>query len=64
MARIWRDGQARPCAVYRLLTTGALDEKMYQRQLMKALAPLALSWSMFVQATPALGKSIMLQTPE
>ncbi|GMH36127.1 hypothetical protein BSKO_03995 [Bryopsis sp. KO-2023] len=35
MARIWRDGQRRPCVVYRLLTTGTIDEKMYQRQLMK-----------------------------
>ncbi|KAK9915546.1 hypothetical protein WJX75_000577 [Coccomyxa subellipsoidea] len=35
MARIWRDGQTRPCTIYRLLTTGAIDEKMYQRQLMK-----------------------------
>lgn len=35
MARIWRDGQAKPCTIYRLLTTGAIDEKMYQRQLMK-----------------------------
>ena len=35
MARVWRDGQKRPCTVYRLLSAGALDEKMYQRQLMK-----------------------------
>lgn len=45
MARIWRDGQTKPCTIYRLLTTGAIDEKMYQRQLMKVLPfplPLAL----------------------
>ncbi len=35
MARVWRDGQKKPCTVYRLLSAGALDEKMYQRQLMK-----------------------------
>ncbi len=35
MARIWRDGQTRPCTVYRLLLTGTLDEKIYQRQLLK-----------------------------
>ncbi|BDA44096.1 DNA repair and recombination protein RAD54B [Coccomyxa sp. Obi] len=35
MARIWRDGQTKPCTIYRLLTTGTIDEKMYQRQLMK-----------------------------
>jgi DNA repair and recombination protein RAD54B len=35
MARIHRDGQKRPCWIYRLLTKGALDEKIYQRQLSK-----------------------------
>lgn len=28
MARIWRDGQTKPCFVYRLLTTGTLEEKV------------------------------------
>jgi DNA repair and recombination protein RAD54B len=32
MARIWRPGQKLPCVVYRLLTTGTLEEKVYQRQ--------------------------------
>ncbi|KAG2442443.1 hypothetical protein HXX76_002529 [Chlamydomonas incerta] len=36
MARIWRDGQTKPCNVYRMLTTGTIEEKVYQRQLMKA----------------------------
>ena len=35
MARIWRDGQKRTCHIYRLLTTGLIDEKIYQRQLYK-----------------------------
>lgn len=35
MARIHRDGQMKPCYIYRLLTTGSIDEKIYQRQLMK-----------------------------
>lgn len=35
MARIHRDGQKRPCYIYRLLTKGALEEKMFQRQLTK-----------------------------
>ncbi|KAI9814176.1 MAG: helicase [Pycnora praestabilis] len=35
MARIHRDGQKRECKIYRLLTQGALDEKIYQRQLTK-----------------------------
>ena len=35
MARIHRDGQKKPCYIYRLLVQGALDEKIYQRQLTK-----------------------------
>ena len=35
MARIHRDGQKRPCYIYRLLTQGALDEKIFQRQVSK-----------------------------
>ncbi|PSN74964.1 hypothetical protein BS50DRAFT_567714 [Corynespora cassiicola Philippines] len=35
MARIHRDGQKRPCKVYRFLVQGGLDEKIYQRQVMK-----------------------------
>ncbi|GAA95684.1 glycoside hydrolase family 47 protein [Mixia osmundae IAM 14324] len=35
MARIHRDGQKRPCHIYRLLATGTLDEKIFQRQIIK-----------------------------
>ncbi|KAF2736320.1 DNA repair and recombination protein RAD26 [Polyplosphaeria fusca] len=35
MARIHRDGQKLPCKIYRLLVQGALDEKIFQRQVMK-----------------------------
>ncbi|CCD22905.1 DNA-dependent ATPase RDH54 NDAI_0A07510 [Naumovozyma dairenensis CBS 421] len=35
MSRIHRDGQKRPCYIYRLITTGCIDEKILQRQLMK-----------------------------
>ncbi|SCW01679.1 LAFE_0E04918g1_1 [Lachancea fermentati] len=35
MSRIHRDGQKRPCYIYRLITTGCIDEKIFQRQLMK-----------------------------
>ena len=34
-ARVWRDGQARRVFVYRLLASGALDEKIFQRQCSK-----------------------------
>lgn len=35
MARIHRDGQKKPVFIYRLVTTGCIDEKIFQRQLMK-----------------------------
>ncbi|KAF8425851.1 SNF2 family N-terminal domain-containing protein [Tirmania nivea] len=35
MARIHRDGQLREVKIYRMITTGCIDEKIYQRQLSK-----------------------------
>ena len=35
MARVHRDGQKRSCYIYRMLTQGALDEKIFQRQVSK-----------------------------
>jgi len=35
MARIHREGQARPVFIYRLLLSGTIEEKIYQRQLTK-----------------------------
>jgi len=35
MARIHRDGQKHPVFIYRLLTVGTIDEKIYQRQVTK-----------------------------
>ncbi|XP_054724428.1 DNA repair and recombination protein RAD54-like [Uloborus diversus] len=32
MARVWRDGQKKECFVYRLLSTGSIDEKILLRQ--------------------------------
>ena len=32
MARVWRDGQRKPCFIYRLLSTGTIEEKIFQRQ--------------------------------
>jgi DNA repair and recombination RAD54-like protein len=34
-ARVWRDGQRRRVFVYRFMTTGTIEEKVYQRQLSK-----------------------------
>ncbi|XP_022085624.1 DNA repair and recombination protein RAD54B-like [Acanthaster planci] len=35
MARVWRDGQKRQVHIYRLITTGTIEEKVYQRQISK-----------------------------
>ncbi|XP_052818560.1 DNA repair and recombination protein RAD54B-like isoform X1 [Mya arenaria] len=35
MARVWRDGQRHAVHIYRLLTTGSIEEKVYQRQISK-----------------------------
>eukprot|EP00039_Didymoeca_costata_P006492 m.90727 g.90727 ORF g.90727 m.90727 type:complete len:893 (-) comp13278_c0_seq5:46-2724(-) len=34
-ARVWRDGQKKRCYVYRFLTAGTIEEKVFQRQLSK-----------------------------
>jgi DNA repair and recombination RAD54-like protein len=34
-ARVWRDGQKKRVYVYRFLTTGTIEEKVYQRQMSK-----------------------------
>uniref|UniRef100_A0AAF5PIV2 DNA repair and recombination protein RAD54-like n=1 Tax=Wuchereria bancrofti TaxID=6293 RepID=A0AAF5PIV2_WUCBA len=36
MARIWRQGQERPCHIFRLVTAGTVDEKILQRQIKKS----------------------------
>jgi DNA repair and recombination RAD54-like protein len=32
LARVWRDGQKKDCFVYRFITTGTIEEKVFQRQ--------------------------------
>ncbi|GFP84567.1 protein chromatin remodeling 25 [Phtheirospermum japonicum] len=34
-ARVWRDGQKKRVYIYRFLTTGTIEEKVYQRQMSK-----------------------------
>lgn len=35
LARVWRDGQKKTCYIYRLFTSGTIEEKIYQRQICK-----------------------------
>ncbi|PRP86391.1 hypothetical protein PROFUN_05532 [Planoprotostelium fungivorum] len=35
MARVWRDGQTKTVYIYRLLSTGTIEEKIFQRQIAK-----------------------------
>lgn len=35
MARIWREGQKKPVFIYRFMTTGTIEEKIFQRQIVK-----------------------------
>ncbi|EKX49058.1 hypothetical protein GUITHDRAFT_52900, partial [Guillardia theta CCMP2712] len=35
MARVWRFGQPKPVFVYRLLTTGTIEERIFQKQIRK-----------------------------
>ncbi|EIN11409.1 hypothetical protein PUNSTDRAFT_141784 [Punctularia strigosozonata HHB-11173 SS5] len=53
MARIHRDGQKRPVFIYRFLTAGTIDEKIYQRQVTK----LGLSDSLMGTDTGGSSKS-------
>ncbi|GME74073.1 unnamed protein product [[Candida] boidinii] len=32
LARIWRDGQTKNCFIYRFISTGTIEEKIFQRQ--------------------------------
>ena len=34
LARVWRDGQ-KDCFIYRFISTGTIEEKIFQRQSMK-----------------------------
>jgi DNA repair and recombination protein RAD54B len=34
-ARVWRDGQSKPVSIYRLLSTGTMEERLFQRQELK-----------------------------
>mmetsp|Transcript_6887 Transcript_6887/g.14188 ORF Transcript_6887/g.14188 Transcript_6887/m.14188 type:complete len:146 (+) Transcript_6887:1993-2430(+) len=52
MARIWRDGQNKAVYIYRLLCTGTIEEKIFQRQIFKGQLESAID-SELVQDTPS-----------
>ena len=64
MARIHRDGQTRPCVIYRLLTTGTMDEKIYQRQLRKGELAEAMGGGGGGGSVAIQGKQQRQQTPK
>jgi SNF2 family DNA or RNA helicase len=35
MARVWRDGQKKEVWIYRLILAGTIEEKIFQRQMVK-----------------------------
>lgn len=47
MGRIHRDGQKKECFIYRFITTGTIDEKIFQRQITK----IGLADSVMVSST-------------
>ncbi len=60
MARVHRDGQKRAVRIYRLLTAGAIDEKIWQRQLTK----IGLADSIIDQATGGSSSSSSFSAEE
>lgn len=55
MARVWRDGQKKPVFVYRLLCTGTIEEKIFQRQLFKGELKCAVDGDVGVGSVSANG---------
>ena len=45
LARVWREGQKKPVTIYRLLSTGTLEEKIFQRQILKGDAADAMGYA-------------------
>ncbi|KAM9325446.1 DNA repair and recombination protein RAD54-like [Gastrophryne carolinensis] len=57
MARVWRDGQKKTCYIYRLLSTGTIEEKIFQRQThKKALSSCVLDEEADVERHFSLGE--------
>ena len=57
MARIHRDGQLKPCYIYRMLLVGSMDEKIFQRQVTKIGLSDALMGNEAGEASESAGDS-------
>ena len=55
-ARIWRDGQTKSCYIYRLLSTGTIEERMFQRQELKGALARTLGFRSTSAATSDAGR--------
>ncbi|XP_008564665.1 PREDICTED: DNA repair and recombination protein RAD54-like [Galeopterus variegatus] len=57
MARVWRDGQKKTCYIYRLLSAGTIEEKIFQRQShKKALSSCVVDEEQHVERHFSLGE--------
>jgi DNA repair and recombination protein RAD54B len=45
LARVWREGQKKPVAIYRLLATGTVEERIFQRQIAKGSVANAVGYN-------------------
>ncbi|KAJ8672727.1 hypothetical protein QAD02_003987 [Eretmocerus hayati] len=57
LARIWREGQKRSTYLYRFLTTGTIEEKIYQRQISKTGLSEAVVDATYGESSLKLSKS-------
>ncbi|KAI0306483.1 DNA repair protein, SNF2 family [Multifurca ochricompacta] len=51
LARVWRDGQKKECFVYRFISTGTIEEKIFQRQASKQALSSAVKLFLFNEHT-------------
>jgi SNF2 family DNA or RNA helicase len=59
LARIWRDGQMKPCFIYRLISAFTVEEKILQRQMSKNDLAAAVSGKN-TSSTPRLSRAELL----
>jgi len=60
LARIWREGQLKPCFIYRLISAFTVEEKILQRQMSKNDLAAAVSGK-DTSSTPRLSRAELLE---